>query len=821
MGGLSSEQQHGLAALTSVELEDSKLEDLEPQARREVISESFLSFWKGQSKQARLVIILEDTHWADTLSLDLVEELISALPDAPLLLVFFTRPDPHQDARHAKLQAKLGEGSFSEIFLQELDPGETHQLVQGLLASRDVPPDLIKAIAAQAQGNPFFIEEIIHSLLEDGSLSSQNGGWELIRDLAEIQVPDTVQGVLAARIDRLDPDDKQTLQHAAIIGRSFTQQVLAELLEGEIEDSLGKLSERDFILKMGRANLMEDWEWLFRHVLVQEVAYESVLVEVRREIHCRIASYLEATARDRLDELSPILALHFERGNIWDRALFYLARSAERSARVFALPEALAFYDRAVEMGKAHQEDISSETVLEAHEKRGDVRALAYEFEGAEADFRIVLAAARTTSDRSREQSLLVRLGFLYRTADRLEEAIECLKDGLQVARQHDDLRAVADTLYHLGTVAWTEGDNVAALRYQQEAVDICRQLGLKDVVAVQALHGLAEAQHWAGNPEQAVGNFQESINLARQIGDKSYESENLYMLVNACRGNLGIGDNELGRRSADMALDISRRAHMDGHTAPALMASGCIYSCTGDYKQGLDFIHESLAWSENLGVTRFQSAIYYYLGELYREINLYEKARAADALGLQIATDHGVGFYLLGLRAGLAIDRLHQGDLDVEQELLETFELTRQRGQGMQGLRCLEGLSEWALASGALQAALDYSREMGEFAEAGGMRETAARARNFRGEAYIALGDFDAAENELRLALEAANEIKGVRLQWDIHAALEKLYRAWGKDAQADEQQARIIAIVNQIRENLKDDDLKIGLPDFTDQSA
>ena len=487
MGGLSAEQQHGLAALTSVELEDSKMEDLEPQARREVISESFISFWKGQSQQARLVIILEDTHWADTFSLDLVEELVNALPDAPLVLVFFTRPDPHQDARHAKLQAKLGEGSFSEPFLQELDPGDTHKLAQGLLASSDVPPDLIKAITTQVQGNPFFIEEIIHSLLEDGSLSSQNGGWKLIRDLTEIQVPDTVQGVLAACIDLLDPDDKQTLQHAAIIWRSFAQQDLAELLEGEIEETLEKLSERDFILGMGQANLMEDWEWPFHHIRVQEVAYESVLVEVRREIHCQIASYQEATARDRLDELSPTLALHFERGNIWNRAIFYLARAAERSARVFALPE----------------------------------------------------------------------------------------------------------------------------------------------------------------------------------------------------------------------------------------------------------------------------------------------------ALGLQIATDHGVGFYLLGLQAGLAIDRLHLGDLDIEQELLETYELTCQRSQGMHGLRCLEGLSELALASDELQAALDYSYKMGDIAEAGGMRETAARVRNYRDEAYIALGDFDAAENEIRLALKAANEIKRVRLQWDVHAALEKLYRA------------------------------------------
>lgn len=177
---------------------------------------------------------------------------------------------------------------------------------------------------------------------------------------------------------------------------------------------------------------------------------------------------------------------------------------------------------------------------------------------------------------------------------------------------------------------------------------------------------------------------------MARQIGDKSYESENLYMLALSCLGDRGIADFDRGRRSVDTNLDISRTARMDGHTAPALLVAGVIYGCTGDYQQGLNFLDKALDWSEKLGVIRFQTAIYHRLGHLYREINHYEKAQAADALGLQIAMDHRVGFNLLCLRAGLAIGRLQQGDLDVEQELLKTYERTRRQGQGMHAVRCL-----------------------------------------------------------------------------------------------------------------------------------
>ncbi len=136
LGGLSTEHLHGLAALASLEWEDSVLEKLEPQARRTVLFESFISYWRHQAQRASVVLILEDTHWADALSLDLIDELLGALPTAQILLVLFNRPDPIQDMRHAELRARHSEVVFSDISLQELDSGQTNQLVQGLLRIR-------------------------------------------------------------------------------------------------------------------------------------------------------------------------------------------------------------------------------------------------------------------------------------------------------------------------------------------------------------------------------------------------------------------------------------------------------------------------------------------------------------------------------------------------------------------------------------------------------------------------------------------------------------------------------------------------------------
>ena len=814
IGSLSEEHLHGLAALTAVNLEKNSLDDLDPQARRDVIFESFITFWQRQAEQSLLVLVLEDTHWADELSLDLLEKLADALRNTGLLLIFISRPARRQEGRYLTLKSRLDKAFLSPIILKELDLGQTGRLVKGLLAFNEVPLDLIRGIDDKAQGNPFFIEEIVNSLLEDGSLMNQDGAWVLTKDMAAVQVPDTIQGVLATRIDRLEQDDKQILQYAAIIGRSFAQKVLAGLFEREIEGPLESLRERDFIVKSGRMALEDDWDWLFRHVLVQEVAYESVLIEIRRKTHYRIALNLESIAQDRVDELAPTMAHHFQYGQQWDRAIFYLVQAAEHAAQMFALQDALSFFDRAIDLGEAHPREIPPNTLLDIFEKRGDARALAYEFDSAEVDFRICLAEARRAGDRKREQSLLVRLGFLFRTADRLEDAVEYLQAGLEVARRSADRRAVADTLYHIGTVAWTDGDIVAALRYQEEAVDICQQLELQDLVAVQALHGLAEAQTWVGNPRQAVENFQKSIQLARQIGDKSYESENLFMMAYACLNDSGIADYDLGLESVEQALEISRKARLDGHTAPALFVAGAIYGAIGDYKKGFEYINEAIAWSENLGVVRFKTVAYYSLAGLYRDINLFEKALDAGARGLKIAVDNQIEFNLNGLRASVAIDRLHLRDLSVEQELLSTLGLAQENGQGIHVLRCLEGLAEWAAAVEDWPLLLHYCRKMEEIAADGGQWGSAARAGKFRAVAFIAMGEFQTAENELKRVVKIANKIRGVRFISDVHAAMEQLYRAWGKEAQADEEAAQVVAIVEQIRANLQDAELQIGLP-------
>jgi tetratricopeptide (TPR) repeat protein len=700
--------------------------------------------------------------------------------------------------------------------LRDLTPSETNSVVRSLLGSAAIPDALLETIAETTQGNPFFIEEVINTLIEEGALRQVDGDWQLTRAMGDIHVPDTVQGVLAARIDRLGHEAKRLLQHAAIVGRIFWQQLLADLLGSDVDSPLAHLSEREFIRRLGRAVLVEDWEWIFRHALVQEVAYESVLKESRRQVHRQVAEWLEARAADRPDDLAPTLAYHFEQSQVWDKAIAFLAHAANRAKGLFAMRDALRLYDKALALAEAHAESVEKDTVLRLRQGRGGARALAGEFDGALADLQAVRGAAHAAGDADWERGLLSELGMIFRRLDDYDQSKALLREALELARISGDQRAAADILYHLGTVAWSEGKNTEAAAYHQEAVDICQTHGLTDLVAVQALHGRAEAYAFSAQAEKAAEFYTESLGLARQIGDRSYESENLQMLGGVNTGLMGTADLTNAVALAEESLAIARAAKLEWHVAPSLMTLGIALGEAGDYSRGIANLEECARFAESHGAHRFVSITLAWLGSLLLDLNLHERAISTLSKGSQAASAIGGGFWLPGLQSSLAVAHLRQGRLDVEPQLQEAYDLAKSRGQELLVLGGLEGLAELAVAQGHGEAAVAYADEMLALADRGGLRQYAASAHRWRGEALLASKAYETAEAELQRAAEMAEDIGRVRLSWDAHAALARLYRAQGQDDLVARHDAAVREIVNRIADNLQDADLRAGLPVF-----
>jgi tetratricopeptide (TPR) repeat protein len=390
-----------------------------------------------------------------------------------------------------------------------------------------------------------------------------------------------------------------------------------------------------------------------------------------------------------------------------------------------------------------------------------------------------------------------------YRRADDYERATACLNEALAECRAMNDERHAADTLYHLGTVVWSDCRNREAIAFHEQAVAICERLGLTDLVAVQAYHGRGESHFNNLEPTPAIACYNRSIELARGIGDKSYESENLMMIAYAYTGYMGLADYAKAEAIFHAALDIAQRADLQWHMGPTLLGLEHVRACTGRYGEAWTGMTKTLRWLEGLRQTRYQLIAYDLMGHLLIDVGLHARAIELSQRALALARAANITFWRLRIEANLAIASIRLGRLDVGPLLESALRHARENCEGTQLVRCLEGLAELALARGDAAACQRFSDELLSLAQRGGLRELAAYARRWRGAALAASGDRATATAELKLVAAAADALGRVRLALDAARVLETLDPGGGHGARAETLAARI-------RDNVAGSELK-----------
>ena len=388
------------------------IRDLSPEALQQRIREAFTAYIRAQALKRPTVIVWEDLHWIDASSLSLVDSLVPLTRQVPLLLWLLFRPMTEDRiwAFHQALRNKAEE-TYQEIVLSPLSPPESAQLMQNLLNIEEIPPETRRLMFDKAEGNPFFLEELLRSLIDAGIVTMQEEKAVFAQAIQSIDVPNTLQEVIAARIDRLPAQDKRTLQTAAVIGRVFQQRVLKYIMEQEgavirLDPSLTELQRRELIRRR-RTELSErgdltgaalELEYIFKHAITQEVTYESLLIARRKALHRTAAEAIETLFADYLDPLAATLAYHYERADVSDKAVTYLIRAADRAKSIFANEEAIAFYRTALVqvstiLERADRPDRDwMQTRLDLHEHLGEVLALIGKHDEALAAYHNALA---------------------------------------------------------------------------------------------------------------------------------------------------------------------------------------------------------------------------------------------------------------------------------------------------------------------------------------------------------------------------------------------------------------------------------------------
>jgi class 3 adenylate cyclase/tetratricopeptide (TPR) repeat protein len=458
--------------------DDSPFFKLEPPQRRQRTLDALKRVLLRESQGQPLVLVFEDLHWIDTETQALLDSLIESLPTAQILLLVNYRPE-YQHGWGSKTY-------YTQLRLDPLPPASANELLLALLGDAPSLAPLTQLLITRTQGNPFFLEESVRTLAETQVLVGERGAYRLAKALPSIQVPATVQAVLAARIDRLPPEEKQLLQTAAVIGTEVLLpllQVIAELPEDALYRSLAYLQTAEFLYEM---HLFPNQVYTFKHALTHEVAYGSLLQERRRTLHARIVEALEAFGRDRVTEVASVakgfpagrqdldqveqLAHHALRGEVWDKALAYLQQAGEKAMTHSAPREAVGYFEQALD-------------ALQHLPEQRDTRAQAI-------DLRLDLGWP------------LQRLGEWRRSLDILHEA-EILAEAL------GDHRRLARVAVYIVNHLRTMGDYDRALAVSQRALVLATALG--DVV----LQGYANAR--LGQIYYLLGDYRRAGEMLRQ----------------------------------------------------------------------------------------------------------------------------------------------------------------------------------------------------------------------------------------------------------------------------------------------------------------
>ena len=485
-------------------------------ADREAASEMIADAWRWYiaslaERSKPLLALIEDIHWADRSLLALLENLV-ARTQAPVMFLCL--------ARHELMEIHPTWGSgLPNVFtfdLPALDPYEEDALLANLVGG-PLEPSLQQAISERVGGNPFFAREMVRMLFEDGGIEARDGVWTATRDLSS-QLPDTVQAVIAARIDRLDPPQKRAIQNASVVGRVFWDGALAALGSGDGALKIDALFDRGLVHERPTSSIEGARELQFEHALIRDVAYASIPKARRPEAQRAVLDWIESVTRGRDEEFSEVMAHHASLAGDAERTAKYAMLAGHRHRRVFAAEEALRWYDRAL----SAVEHLSGETALlfaEMALTRGEALEQLGRLEEAQADYERALASVRS-AERGRgwlEANILAEISHVLWMQDRYEQADAMIPAALAAARVAGMPDVEARVLSTAGAVAWARGEwsraeslNHEALRVAQEADDLESE--------AYARQGLAETAFLRGPLEDALERAKQCQALWRRL---------------------------------------------------------------------------------------------------------------------------------------------------------------------------------------------------------------------------------------------------------------------------------------------------------------
>jgi len=613
--------------------EDSTFLQLDPPQRRQRMLDALKRVLLRESQEQPLLLVFEDLHWIDSETQALLNSLVESLPSAHLLLLVNYRPE-YQHGWGSKTY-------YTQLRLDPLPPGSADELLQALLGDNPSLAPLKQLLIARTEGNPFFLEESVRTLGESGALVGETGSYRLAQALPTIQVPATVQAVLAARIDRLPPEEKRLLQTAAVIGTEVPLELLhaiAEMPEEALQRSLAHLQAAEFLYE---TRLFPDREYTFKHALTHEVAYGSLLQERRRVLHARVVAELERLYAARLDEHVERLAHHAFRGELWAKAHRYYRQAGAQAMSHSANREAVACFDQA--LGALQHLPESHHTLEQAIDLRFELRnaLLALGEYGRILDeLRTVETLAEALADQHRLGLVFSYLAMHFNIMGEYDGAIVSGQRTLALAITPEDLALRVGAHQHLGLAYLSLGDYRQAMAFLRRNVTCLEgdmryeRFGRLALPSVASRAWLLWCLTELGEFAEAIVPGEEGIRIAEAI-DHPVSLIHAYSGVGYLYLRRGAFDKTFPVLERSLALcQVTNFSHVFAEAAAPL---GYAYALSGRVAEALPLLEQAVEHSTSMSVLYRWALWVVWLSEAYLLAD-----RLHDAMPLaQRALDH------------------------------------------------------------------------------------------------------------------------------------------------------------------------------------
>lgn len=753
-----------------------RLAGLSPESVRARTVETLRLLSVRGSHRQPLVLAVEDLHWIDRSSEEYLAELVESLAGVPLMLLATYRPGyrpPWLEKSYA-----------TQLPLGRLTATDSLSVVRSVLPEAGLADPLAKLILDRGEGNPFFLEELARAMGGQGSAGPA------------LTVPETVHGVLTARIDRLAELPKRLLQTASVLGREFPRALLEAIWDGgSIEPHLRELTHHEFLYECSG---LEEPTYAFKHALTQEVAEATLLAGRRRELHRRAADALAALHHDRLAELAPRLAHHYLRAEAWALACEHATRAAEAASTVYANREALERYDQA--LTAAERAGSAASTRRRLHAARGHVHNLLGAFEPARADLETALALARREGDAAACAELLGVLGEVWGGHKNYARGLELTLEAVQAAEAAGDSRVLAESLVRTGLMQLNVARIGESERQLERALAIFRALGDERGCA-RTLDVLAMAVGIGGRLGRCLEHGREARQRYQALGDRMAEPS----IVT----NIGFWLAFAGHRaeaSAQIQQGLAAAIAVGGRSdeAYAHMGMGELLELYGEYGGSLRESIVALDIAREIGHLEWTAAALSAMGRLVRTCGAPERARRLHEEMLTIARELGAVTWTADALGELGQDALAMEDRDEAAALLAESVMTA--GEAVKfAARPLLAQADLMLRQGRPDAARATALQVRDAISE--CPVWTLEARRLEGEALVALGHRAEGRDALGTVRAEASALHLRPILWRACLGLADLLEGDGRRDAATAARADALTALRHAASDLPDD--------------